>query len=79
MSEFVTIATGLDLQEAYLIRARLEGSGIDCFLVNEHMVTLRHPIFFADGVELRVLKDDAQAAMEVLSGSELDEECELEP
>ena len=84
MSELVTIASGLDLQEAYLLRARLEGSGIECFIENELLAGMRRPELFASGVGLRVFKEDFHAAMELLTGKEFDgeyefiEECEQE-
>jgi len=73
MSELVTIASGLDLQTAYLARAALGGSGIYCFLANEFtMGTHSQVAFAARGVELRVREDDVPAAIEVLTGKEFD-------
>jgi hypothetical protein len=69
MPELVAIASVLHLEEAYLARARLEGSGIYCFLANELLVQIHpHYSFAAGGVELRVMKHDVPAAIEVLTG-----------
>ncbi|MCL1939394.1 MAG: DUF2007 domain-containing protein [Desulfovibrionaceae bacterium] len=75
MPDLVTIASGLDLQTAYLARARLEGSGIYCFLANESLMHVHYPLFSfgVGGVDLRVLKSDVPEALEVLAGRELDE------
>jgi hypothetical protein len=74
MSELVTIASGLGLQEAYLARARLAGSGISCFFANEHLMRVRHVYAVAaGGVELRVMRHDVPTAMEVLTGRPFDE------
>ena len=70
MPELVTIASRLHPEEAYLARARLEGSGIYCFLANEILMQIHYPSFSfaAGGMDLRVLKKDEQAAVEVLTG-----------
>jgi len=80
MPDLVTIASGLDLQTAYLARARLEGSGIYCFLANESLMHVHYPSFSfgVGGVDLRVLKSDVPEALEVLVGREFDETCELD-
>jgi hypothetical protein len=80
MPDLVTIATGLDLQTAYLARAKLEGSGIYCFLANEYQMQTHAPSlsFAVNGVELRVAECDAPAALEMLTGKKFDEPPELD-
>jgi hypothetical protein len=79
MPELVAIASGLHLEEAYLARARLEGSGIYCFLANEFLVRAHpHYFFAAGGVELRVMKHDVPAAIEVLTGKAVSRTLELD-
>jgi RNA polymerase subunit RPABC4/transcription elongation factor Spt4 len=76
MPDLVAIASGLDLKDAYLARAKLEGSGIRCFLANESLVGLNtwrpHLSSVVGGVELQVMRHDVPAAMEVLTGKEFD-------
>ena len=73
MPKLVTIATGLSVQNAYLVRAELEGSGIYCFLANEHLLGTTSLLAFAgNGVEVRVMEDNVPRAMEVLTGKEFD-------
>jgi hypothetical protein len=78
MPDLVTIASNLDLQEACLARARLEGSGIYCFLANEALMRTCYPRFSfgVRGMELRVMRRDAPAAIEVLTDRKFDAACE---
>ena len=68
MSELIPIADYTDLPSAYLARAKLEGSGIHCFLDNEHLVGVNWLYSGAvGGVYLSVYKDDLETALELLA------------
>ena len=80
MLDLVTIASGLALQDACLARAKLEGSGIYSFLANEALMHTHCPSlsFGVGGVNLRVMKHDVPAALEVLTGKAFDKGTELD-
>ncbi len=68
--ELVTIATFSTAVEADLARARLESEGIECFLADEHTVTVNWLYSQAvGGVKLQVREADAQRAVEILKGT----------
>ncbi len=68
--ELVTIATFSMAVEADLARAKLESEGIECFLADEHTVTVNWLYSQAvGGVKLQVRESDAQRALEILKGS----------
>jgi len=63
----VTIATYSQAIEADLSRTRLESEGIDCFLADEHTVTVNWLYSNAvGGVKLKVRESDGQRAIEIL-------------
>jgi len=71
MACLTTIASYTDLSAAYLARAKLEHSGIPCFLVNEHTIGVHW--FYSNalgGVELRVLEEDIPDAIMILTETE---------
>ena len=68
--ELLTIATFSMAIEADLARAKLESEGIECFLADEHTVTVNWLYSQAvGGVKLQVREANAQKAMEILRGS----------
>lgn len=68
MSELVTIATFYESRQALLARAALEGSGITCFLLNEHLGAAV-PLYnmMTEGIGIQVFREDAEAALEILN------------
>lgn len=68
MPTFVTLFACTDVAMAQLARTALENAGIYCFLAHEHHVSLNW--FYSNalgGVQIRVLEQDADEAMRVLS------------
>src|SRR5437868_5486810 len=67
MDNWITIQTFTLPSEAAILRARLEGEGIECFLQNEF--TLQVQPFYSNavgGVQLQVREKDLEAALEIL-------------
>ena len=66
--EWVTVRTCMWGHEADLLRSVLEGSGIEAFIPDEQMSTLRpHLLLGTGGVRLQVRAADAERAREVLN------------
>jgi hypothetical protein len=64
---WVTVRTCVWGHEAEFLRSVLEGSGIEAFIPDEQMGTLRpHVLLGTGGVRLQVRAADAQRAVEVL-------------
>lgn len=63
----VQIKTFDDAISAHIVRNKLESEGIECFIHDEHIVTM-NPLFnFAvGGVKLRVREEDATRALEFI-------------
>lgn len=75
--ELVTIATFSMAIEADLARAKLESEGIECFLADEHTVTVNWLYSQAvGGVKLQVKEADAQRAIGVLKESRITKDIE---
>ncbi len=67
MDNWITVQTFTLPSEAAILRARLEGEGIECFLQNE--LTLQVQPFYSNavgGVQLQVREKDLEAALEIL-------------
>lgn len=62
MAELVTIAEFQNVNDAYLLKARLESNGIETFMQNENMNTL----LATGSVKVQVRLDDAHKAMDIL-------------
>ncbi len=75
--ELVTIRRFRDLPEALIARGLLESADIECFLTDDNMVRLDWFISNAIGnMKLRVNKDDAETALEILNQPVLDNEAD---
>jgi len=75
MAYWTTIASYADLSAAYLARAKLEHSGISCFLANEHTIGVHW--FYSNalgGVELKVREEDIPDAIAILTETETEPE-----
>jgi hypothetical protein len=53
--------------DAHILMARLEDEGIDCFLVDENIVSI-YPLlnFTVGGIKLKILENDLERAIEIL-------------
>lgn len=70
-----TVASFSMAMDAYLLRSRLEGSGIAAFVRDEHMVTLDWLASNAvGGVKVDVADEDYEKAMEILDSDEAEPE-----
>lgn len=57
----------LNVQEAYFLRSVLEGSGIECFMPDEHLAGIRPELAVAiGGVRVMVRADDVERATQAL-------------
>ena len=73
--DWVTVRTCVWGHQADLIRSVLEGSGIDVFIPDESMGTLRpHLLLGTGGVRVQVRRSDAERATELLDQFEQDSE-----
>jgi DNA-directed RNA polymerase subunit RPC12/RpoP len=63
----ILIKTFDDAISAHILRNKLESEGIECFIHDEHIVTM-NPLFnFAvGGVKLKVYEDDVPRALEIV-------------
>ena len=70
MSQFVTIATFTYAHETVIPKARLESSGILCFVRDEHTMYIQ-PFFSAagGGIKLEVSAEDEEDARQILKDS----------
>ena len=69
MDDFVTIATFSQPIEAHIVRTRLEDEGIECFIKDEHLVSVNWLLSNAvGGVRLKVRKEDAERAALIIIG-----------
>ncbi len=62
----VTIAHFYEQTQAHLVKAFLEGSGIECFLLDENMATIGLYTKTIGGFRLSVCKEDEIRALEAL-------------
>lgn len=66
--DWVTVRTCIWAHEADLVRSVLEGSGIEVFIPDEQMATLRpHLLLGTGGVRVQVHAEDAEHATELLA------------
>lgn len=65
MAELVTIAEFDNVNEAYVLKTRLESEGIKVFLLNENMNNLLSSFSFTR-VKLQVNLNDSFKAMDIL-------------
>lgn len=65
MAELVTIAEFDNVNQAYLLKARLEAEGIRVYLLNENINTIL-PAFAWGGVKVQVNLHDSFRAMDVI-------------
>ena len=73
--DWVTVRTCIWGHQADLIRSVLEGSGIEVFIPDERMGTLRpHLLLGTGGVRVQVRASDAERANELLDRVETDPE-----
>lgn len=72
--KFVTIASFPDLFEANVMKFRLENEGIECFLLDEHLASIRPHLagLSTYGVRLQVVEKDVGAALKVLKEANYD-------
>ena len=69
--EWVTVQTCVWGHQADLVRSVLEGSGIEVFIPDESMATLRpHLLLGTGGVRVQVRASDAERAAELLESFE---------
>lgn len=67
--KLVTIGRFSQPLEAWLAKTKLESEGIECFLMDEHIVTMNWLYSNAvGGVKLKVREEDAEKAKRILSG-----------
>jgi len=64
MAELVTIAEFDNVNQAYVLKTRLEAAGIKVFLLNENLNTILPQVF--GGVKLQVNLHDSFKAMDIL-------------
>jgi hypothetical protein len=66
--KFVTVASFPDPFDANVMKFRLENEGIECFLLEEHLASIRPHLatLSANGVRLQVAEKDVEAAVKVL-------------
>ena len=75
LDDWVTVRTCVWGHQADLIRSVLEGSGIEVFIPDESMGTLRpHLLLGTGGVRVQVRASDAERANELLDQLEEDPE-----
>ncbi len=72
--EWVTVRTCIWGHEADVVRSVLEGSGVEVFIPDEQMGTLRpHLLLGTGGVRVQVRASDVERATELLGEFEKDE------
>ena len=66
-NELITIARFNQLNEAYLVKSRLESEGIECFIPDE-MLAKTHWFYLTGeaGIRLQIKEKDAANALEIL-------------
>ena len=69
MAELVTIAEFDNVNEAYVLKSRLEAEGIPTYLQNENINTVLAAVSFAR-VKLQVNLNDSFRAMDILYDDE---------
>ena len=64
-----TVANCSTIQEAHLIKIRLESRGIEVFIPDEFTAQMDPPLFYAttSGVRIQVADEDVEAAKRVLA------------
>ena len=69
---FVTIRTFDHAMDAHLLKSKLESEGVECFLFDENTVSI-NPLYgiATGGIKLRVIEEDAERAMAILSDMNL--------
>ncbi len=73
-NEWVTVRTCIWGHEADVVRSVLEGSGVEVFIPDEQMGTLRpHLLLGTGGVRVQVRASDVERATELLGEFEKDE------
>lgn len=65
MAELITIAEYDNVNDAYMLKSRLEAEGIRVYLLNENINTIL-PAFAFGGVKVQVNLDDSFRAMDVI-------------
>ena len=66
MAKLITIASFINIIDAQLLRARLESSGIKCFIADENTVAINWLYSnFIGGVKVQVLEKDLEKAKEI--------------
>jgi len=63
----VTIAVCNSLDEAQLLKARLEGSGVRAFIPDEFMAQNELPVLFTGGVRVQVSPEVEEEARRVMA------------
>jgi hypothetical protein len=68
LDEWVTVRTCVWGHQADLVRSLLEGSGMEVFVPDEHVATLRPNLLLGtDGVRVQVRASDVDRALEILN------------
>jgi hypothetical protein len=71
--ELITIGRFNRLLDAYLIAARIESEGIECFLPDEMLAESSHNHFSGTSrIKLQVRKEDASKALRILNDEPFD-------
>jgi len=65
MAELITIAELNTLEEAYMLRSKLESAGIRTFIANENINSI-FPMPGMGGIKLQVNFNDSFSAMDIL-------------
>jgi len=76
--KLVTIQTFDKSVYAHIIKAKLESEGIECFLIDENIVTMNWFLSNAvGGIKLQVKNSDVEKALEIIKNNQEDnvEDC----
>ena len=69
--DLVTIKAFDESMQAHLVKSKLESEGIECWLLDDHSVSVQPWASFAlGGVKLQVREADLERANEILKGFE---------
>ena len=67
MLKLTTVASFTDIIDAQLLKARLESSGIECFIADEYTVAINWLYSnFIGGVKVQVSEEDLERAKEII-------------
>ncbi|MBI4472805.1 MAG: DUF2007 domain-containing protein [Acidobacteria bacterium] len=69
-NELTVLHVCSNIEEAYLFRSTLEGSGIEAFIPDEQAMGLNYPGIAIEGVRLLVRNSDLERARSILAAVE---------